>query len=123
MLPPSVSLPGATAGGGGLLCVAVMLGSRLVVNDMAARRGTTVRDRHRKIISAGHPACGLCGKPIDYGLKYPDPGAFVVDHIVPIAAGGSDRLENKQAAHNACNASKSDHMFDARCLRVSGTIA
>ena len=32
----------------------------------------------------------------------------MADHIVPIAKGGADVLENKQAAHRSCNRDKSD---------------
>lgn len=71
-------------------------------------RNTTTRDRHRAIIRRSHPPCGICGDPIDYSLKYPDPGAFVVDHETPLNRGGTDTLDNKQAAHRKCNRDKSD---------------
>lgn len=29
--------------------------------------------------------CSLCGKPIDYTLKWPDPGSFTADHVVPLS--------------------------------------
>ena len=38
--------------------------------------------------------------------------AYVVDHVVPLARGGADELDNKQAAHRSCNRAKSDHMPD-----------
>ena len=53
----------------------------------------------------GH-TCHICGHPIDYTLPWTDPAAYVVDHIVPIAAGGSDAINNKQAAHRDCNRQK-----------------
>lgn len=73
-------------------------------------RNTTTRDRHRAVIARDRPPCGICGREIDYTLPYLDPGEFVVDHIIPIAKGGTDTLDNKQAAHRACNRTKSDGM-------------
>lgn len=73
-----------------------------------SRRNTTTRDLHRSIIRENEPPCGICGKAIDYTLPHLDPGAFVVDHVQPLHKGGADVLENKQAAHRACNRWKSD---------------
>ena len=70
------------------------------------KRNTTVRDKHRKQIAKDQPPCALCGKPIDYTLRYPDAGSFVVDHIVSLYAGGTDTIDNKQPAHRACNSAK-----------------
>jgi len=72
------------------------------------QRNTTTRDRHRRTIARTRPPCGICGAEIDYGLRYPDPMCFVVDHIVPRKYGGTDELGNKQAAHNTCNRAKWD---------------
>lgn len=73
-------------------------------------RSTTVREAHRRAIARDRPPCGICGEEIDYTLRYPDPGSFVVDHIHPRAKGGEDELDNKQAAHNKCNRAKSDKL-------------
>ena len=74
------------------------------------RRGTAIRDRHRKIIARDGLPCGICGNEIDYKLPYLDPGSYVVDHITPIARGGLDVLENKQPAHRKCNRTKGDKL-------------
>lgn len=63
-------------------------------------RSDALRKRHRARIAKSMPACYLCGGQIDFSLKYPDPMCFVVDHVVPIAKGGSDALANKKAAHH-----------------------
>ena len=75
-----------------------------------APRNTTTRDRHRRVIARMKPPCGICGEPIDYSLHYLDPMAYTVDHIIPLAKGGSDELDNKQAAHRDCNRGKSDRL-------------
>lgn len=90
---------------------------------MAKRRGTTIRDRHRSTIRAHHPPCGICGKPIDYNLKWPHLDCFVVDHIIPVAAGGTDTIDNKQAAHNRCNLRKNDRLYLDHVIKSSGTLA
>ena len=70
------------------------------------RRSTTIRDKHRRAIASGKPPCALCGKPIDYSLVYPHEQSYVVDHVVPLDAGGPDVLDNKQPAHRGCNSAK-----------------
>ena len=69
-------------------------------------RDTTTRDRHREAIRRSGSGCHLCGQPIDYTLPYLDPMSFVVDHKTPLSKGGTDTLDNKAAAHRACNATK-----------------
>ena len=67
---------------------------------------TTIRDQHRRAIARTKPPCGICGEPIDYTLKSPDPMSFEVDHVLARANGGADSLANKQASHRKCNRSK-----------------
>ncbi|WP_433651043.1 HNH endonuclease [Micromonospora zamorensis] len=86
-------------------------------------RSTTIRDRHRAIIAKGRPPCALCGEEIDYALPYLDPGEYVVDHIVPLSKGGTDKLENKQPAHRRCNRAKGDRVDGRHILRRSGSLA
>ncbi|RRD03218.1 HNH endonuclease [Arachnia propionica] len=71
-----------------------------------ANRDTAIRDRHRATIAAAKPPCGICGEAIDHRLRWPDPGCFVVDHVIPLSQGGPDTLSNKQAAHKLCNERK-----------------
>jgi 5-methylcytosine-specific restriction endonuclease McrA len=75
------------------------------------KRNTWRRDQHRAAIKANEPPCHLCGRPIDYDLHHMHPLAFVVDHIVPLARGGADTLENKSAAHRACNSAKAARLL------------
>ena len=52
--------------------------------------------------------CGVCGKKVDRKLKYPDLMSASLDHIVPLARGGTHTLSNVQCAHFICNSHKGD---------------
>lgn len=72
----------------------------------------TALDRNRRKVYATQTTCGICGRPVDFSLRYPDPMSKTVDHIIPINRGGhpSD-LSNLQLAHLACNLAKSDRVL------------
>ena len=76
-------------------------------------------DHNKKIILATQSVCGICGRPVDKSLKYPDPMSPTVDHIIPCAKGGSDDLDNLQLAHRACNRMKSDKMPEEKSPHTS----
>ena len=84
-------------------------------------RSDALQKRHRAIIARSRPNCHICGEQIDYGLRFPDPGCFVVDHVVPVAKGGSDGIANKKAAHHACNSKKRARDY-APIVRRSGAL-
>ena len=46
--------------------------------------------------------------------------ANTVDHIIPVAKGGSDDLENLVAACKRCNSAKQDKMPDEFQLQKAG---
>jgi len=58
------------------------------------------------LVSRANGLCGLCGKSIDLGLRWPDPLSPSRDHIVPLANGGSHMDTNVQVAHLVCNVRK-----------------
>jgi len=71
----------------------------------------TAFEKNKKKIYATQTICGICGKPVDFSLRFPAPLAPCIDHIVPIAKGGhpSD-INNLQLAHVCCNQKKKDKL-------------
>ncbi len=69
-------------------------------------------ERNKKKIYATQSVCGICGRPVDFSIKYPDPLSPCIDHIIPVNKGGhpSD-IDNLQLAHFTCNRQKSDKLF------------
>ena len=66
--------------------------------------------RRNRVASArnhNEPCC-RCGLPIDYDLRWPDRGSPEVDHIVPVARGGTDEPTNLGVSHKSCNSSFKD---------------
>lgn len=64
---------------------------------------------NKKKIFATQTVCGICGKPVDFERKFPDPLSACCDHIIPIAKGGHPfDLDNLQLAHLTCNRFKAD---------------
>lgn len=66
---------------------------------------------NKKKIYATQTVCGICGKRVDFKLKFPHPLSPCIDHIIPVAKGGhpSD-ISNLQLAHMTCNRQKSDKL-------------
>lgn len=50
--------------------------------------------------------CQLCGDSIDPELPWPDPMSKTIDHVVPLANGGTHEPANVQLAHALCNCIK-----------------
>lgn len=63
--------------------------------------------------------CQLCGKPVDINDKEKHAYGFVygnlypsIDHIIPLAKGGTHSWRNVQLAHRLCNSIKSDDLLE-----------
>ena len=85
-------------------------------------------DRNKRKIYRTQTVCGICGRPVDFSLKYPHPLSATIDHIIPVSKGGhpSD-IENMQLAHFSCNRQKSDKttvvdIRDGQQANENGTI-
>ena len=49
--------------------------------------------------------CGICGEPADEA-------GFHIDHVLPVALGGSNDEANLQVSHPACNLAKGAGLID-----------
>jgi 5-methylcytosine-specific restriction endonuclease McrA len=54
--------------------------------------------------------CMLCAEPIARDEVAPHPLSPSIDHVVPLAKGGTHEPRNVQAAHFLCNALKRDRL-------------
>ncbi len=77
--------------------------------------GRARQERNRRILAVSD-VCHICGRP----------GADAVDHVIPIARGGTDSPSNLAPAHHdvepKCNRAKGDKDF-APIVRRSGSLA
>lgn len=78
---------------------------RSKVRRRAAKRGIATADRYlaSDIYERDGWRCHLCGGRLRRGAVVPHPRAATIDHLVPIAAGGTDTRTNVAAAHFECN--------------------
>lgn len=67
----------------------------------------------RKVFERDGWRCQLCRKPVARTKAAPHPRAPVLDHIVPLAAGGTHEPANVQCAHFLCNSLKRDGAWKA----------
>lgn len=86
-------------------------------NPEAAARSDQAR-RARKLAAETEPVdrlevferdrwrCQLCRKKVDRRLAWPHPRSASLDHVVPLADGGSHTKANVQLAHLECNVRK-----------------
>ena len=72
-------------------------------------------ESNKKKIYATQTICGICGREVNFRLKWPHPMSACIDHIIPVAKGGhpSD-INNMQLAHMSCNRQKSDKLTPTR---------
>lgn len=89
-------------------------------SNPAARKIIDVRRRMRKraayvadvsrseIFERDQWVCRICRGPVDRSLPPRHPLAASLDHIIPLAKGGTHEPANVQLAHQRCNAAKRD---------------
>ncbi len=72
-------------------------------------------ESNKKKIYATQKNCGICGMPVDFGMKWPHPLSPCIDHIIPVSKGGhASDIGNLQLAHMCCNRHKSDKLTEKR---------
>lgn len=59
-----------------------------------------------KVFERDRWICQLCGEPVDQELRWPDARSRSLDHVIPVARGGTHTYGNVQLAHLGCNVSK-----------------
>lgn len=76
----------------------------MAVRDAWSTRGAD-RKRVTEQVRARRHGCHYCNEPIDYTLKWPNPGAFTVSHLKPRALYPelTFDLANLASAHWECN--------------------
>ena len=85
-------------------------------SDTALCNGCSKRDRRParrqldELLIRDFLICGICDEPVDPEIEWPAHRSVTVDHILPVAHGGTDDIDNLQLAHLACNASKQDRV-------------
>lgn len=62
----------------------------------------------RKVYERDGWTCQLCNAEVDRTARAPAPLAPTIDHIVPLARGGTHEPANVQTAHFICNSRKRD---------------
>lgn len=83
-----------------------------------------------KLAKRSDGICQICGKPVNFDDFYRDGnGNFIagpkypsIDHIIPVAKGGTHTIDNVQLAHRDCNYNKSDESifeFEENKLKIS----
>lgn len=82
---------------------------------LAAKKATEIETVvYLEVFERDGWTCGICSDPVDPELKWPDPMSVSLDHVVPLAKGGSHTYANVQCAHLRCNLQKSDSVPSER---------
>lgn len=88
-------------------------------NRDARKRGAFVAPvRRADIWKRDGGRCQLCRRKIKPNLKAPHHQSLTLDHIVPLAKGGTHEPSNVQLAHFICNVRKNDRLIGQ--LRLFG---
>lgn len=81
-----------------------------------------------KLIQRDEGICKICGRQVDTeDYYYTDEGYFIagdnypsIDHIIPLAKGGTHTWNNVQLAHRHCNSIKSDKIMEQEEEQLNG---
>ena len=78
----------------------------------AELEGSATRELINAKWEASDKTCCLCGTQIDDTLSSPHPMSFTLEHLTPIARGGTHNLNNIDFSHRACNNKKGTKTLD-----------
>jgi|SRR5690606_34097207 len=76
--------------------------------DRPAYRDREYRANRLVVIRESAPYCRICGQYVDKALSGKHRYGPSVDHIVPVAHGGSHDISNLCLVHAICNSTKQD---------------
>lgn len=90
-----------------------------------ARRNRARVDHHAwtvaDVLAIHGASCWVCGEDID--LTLPRTGhktrGLHIDHLIPLAKGGSDKVGNLRPTHGVCNMSKQDNIVRVNLMAVA----
>lgn len=61
---------------------------------------------HLELFIKHNWVCNICQKDIDPSLRFPNPMAATVEHVIPLSLGGAHTFDNVRPAHAQCNFNK-----------------
>lgn len=83
----------------------------------ALKRSAFVAPVYRKkVFESDGYRCHICNKMTNRNAKVPHPMAPTLDHLVPLAKGGTHEPINCRTAHFLCNATKGDRLAGDQLL-------
>ena len=92
------------------------IADRAINSEVKHRRRARLKDAYRapvfriQIYNRDAWCCQLCGDPISRDEPHPHPLSVTIDHIIPLARGGTHEPNNVQTAHFLCNSLKGDRV-------------
>lgn len=86
----------------------------------ARKKAAYVADVYRKKVYARDGwKCHLCGKAVNRKAEVPHPKAPTIDHVIPLADGGTHEPLNCRTAHFLCNSMKGAHGGGEQLLLIA----
>jgi len=79
-------------------------------SDKRQNAKTEAQVRFDEIVERDLGVCHICGEGVDLSLPRTSRMGATLDHVVPIARGGLDSVDNVRLAHWICNIRKSDSL-------------
>ena len=79
--------------------------NKQVKNKSKSKRKTFPANERVAVYSKGKGKCAICGKFVSFD-------DFTIDHIIPLAEGGTNKIENLQCTCKSCNSLKQNLLPD-----------